>query len=378
MDIQQFKAGHKQKGIDYYSFIPEKVNHTYSWKDATLTKLIDSATLRLGELNAFSELVPNIDHFIRMHVVKEATVSSKIEGTQTNMEEAFLKEKDVQPELRDDWKEVNNYIAAMNLAVEKLSELPLSSRLLKEAHGILLDEVRGKHKMPGEFRRSQNWIGGASIKDASYIPPFWEAVDPLMGDLENLMHNDECGLPHILRIAIAHYQFETIHPFLDGNGRIGRLMITLYLVSQNVLRKPVLYLSDFFEKNKALYYDNLTRVRTHNDLLHWLQFFLVGVETTASASISGLKAILALKKEVEESRIYGMGKKVKVAKKLLDQLFIQPVVYIEDVMHATGLSNVSSYKLIEDFSGVGILHEITGNRRNRIFVFKEYYDIFNK
>ena len=218
MDLQQFKAGHKQKGIDFYSFIPEKVNQTYSWKDIELTKLIDAATLRLGELNAFSELVPNIDHFIRMHVVKEATVSSKIEGTQTNMEEALLKEKDVQPELRDDWKEVNNYIEAMNKAVEKLSELPLSSQLLKESHGILLDGVRGKHKMPGEFRRSQNWIGGASIKDASYIPPFYEQVDTLMGDLENLMHNDESGLPHILRIAIAHYQFETIHPVLDGTG----------------------------------------------------------------------------------------------------------------------------------------------------------------
>ncbi len=378
MDLQQFKAGRKQKSVDFYSFIPEKVNQTYSWKDVELTKLIDVATLRLGELNAFSELVPNIDHFIRMHVVKEATVSSKIEGTQTNMEEALLKEKDVQPELRDDWREVNNYIEAMNGAVQKLSELPLSSRLLKEAHAILLDGVRGKHKMPGEFRRSQNWIGGASIKDASYIPPFHEEVEALMGDLENLMHNDQSGLPHILRIAMAHYQFETIHPFLDGNGRIGRLMITLYLVSQNVLRKPVLYLSDFFEKNKALYYDNLTRVRTHNDMLHWLKFFLVGVETTASASINGLKAILALKKEVEETRIYAMGKKVKVAKILLDQLFMLPIADIDDVMKFTGLSNVSAYKLIDDFTRAGILHEITGNRRNRIFVFKEYYDIFNK
>ena len=250
MDLQQFKAGRKQKGIDYFSFIPEKINLTYSWKDPELTKLVDTATLRIGELNAFSELVPNIDHFIRMHVVKEATVSSKIEGTQTNMQDALLKEKDILPEKRDDWKEVTNYIDAMNYAVEKLEKLPLSSRLLREAHGVLLDGVSGKHKMPGEFRRSQNWIGGASIKDAIYIPPFAEEVEPLMGDLENLMHNDDCGLPHLLRIALAHYQFETIHPFLDGNGRIGRLMITLYLVSQNVLRKPVLYLSDFLEKNK--------------------------------------------------------------------------------------------------------------------------------
>ncbi|MBS1690083.1 MAG: Fic family protein, partial [Bacteroidetes bacterium] len=338
MDISQFKAGIKQKGYDYYAFIPENVNHTYSWKDSDLTKLIDSATLRLGELNAFSQLVPNIDHFIRMHVVKEATVSSKIEGTQTNMEEALLKEKDIQPENKNDWQEVNNYIVAMNRAVKSLDKLPLSSRLLKEAHQILLDGVRGEHKMPGDFRRSQNWIGGVSIKDASYIPPFWESVEMLMGDLENLMHNDNCGLPHLMRIALAHYQFETIHPFLDGNGRIGRLMITLYLVSQNVLRKPVLYLSDFFEKNKSLYYDNLTRVRTNNDLIHWLKFFLIGVETTATNSINGLKAIISLKKEVEEKRIYTLGKKINIAKQLVDYLFQQPIIDVDDVIAITGLS----------------------------------------
>ena len=378
MDLSNFKSGNKQKGFDYYAFIPEKINTTYNWKDTELTKLIDIATLRLGELNAFADLVPNIDHFIRMHVVKEATVSSKIEGTQTNMEDALLKEQDVQPELRNDWNEVNNYIRAMNEAVISLEKLPLSSRLLKDAHATLLDGVRGAFKMPGEFRRSQNWIGGASIKDATFIPPFAEIVEPLMGDLENLIHSDDCGLPHVLRIALAHYQFETLHPFLDGNGRIGRLMITLYLVSHNVLRKPVLYLSDFFEKNKTLYYDNLTRVRTHNDLIHWLKFFLVGIEKTATASIEGLKAILALKKDVEESRIYSMGKRVKTAKVLLDHLFITPLVDIEDVVKITGLSNVSSYKLLDDFIKLGILREITGNRRNRIFVFKEYFEIFNR
>jgi len=377
MDLNEFKAGRLIKVQDFKAFQPEKINLFYSWADAELSLLLEKATLKLGELSAFSELVPNIDHFIKMHVIKEATLSSRIEGTQTNMEEAMLREQDLQPEKRNDWREVNNYILAMNESINQLQRLPLSSRLLKNAHEILMQGVRGENKQPGLFRKSQNWIGGASINDAAFVPPLWQEVNPLMGDLENLLHNDASGLPQVMRIALAHYQFETIHPFLDGNGRIGRLMITLYFVSNGILKKPVLYLSAFLEKNKSLYYDHLTRVRTNNDLKQWLKFFLVGITETSEQSVTGLKKIIALKDECEEKRIYKLNKKIKNAKILLDHLFEQPIVTVEDVSRTTSLSLVSSYALIDDFVKLKILHEMTGFKRNRMFVFEEYFKIFN-
>lgn len=378
MNINDFKAGKKVKATDYDAFQPSKIDVNYEWNDRELTALQEQASIKMGELNAFAHLVPNIDHFIRMHVVKEANLSSRIEGTQTNMEEAMLREQDVQPEKRNDWREVNNYINAMNRAVDTLSQLPLSSRLLREAHRTLLTGVRGEHKLPGSFRTSQNWIGGATLRDAVFIPPVFHEVEPLMGDLENFMHRHDNGLTHVMRIALAHYQFETIHPFLDGNGRIGRLMITLYFVSNGILDKPVLYLSAFFEKNKQLYYDNLMRVRTHNDLLRWVKFFLVGIIETATQAIDGLKKILQLKTDCEEKRIYSLGKKTSTAKLLLDALYQKPVMYADEILSATKLSKVSTYKMIEDFERLGILKEVTGHKRNRLFVFREYFEIFEK
>jgi Fic family protein len=378
MKIQDFDAGNNIKQLDYKAFLPTKINDTWSWNDRELTRLVEKSAIAIGQLDAYSHQIPSIDHFIRMYVVKEATVSSRIEGTQTNMEEVLLKETDIQPERRNDWMEVNNYINALNNSIQQLSELPLSSRLLKKAHQTLLTGVRGEYKLPGEFRRSQNWIGGSSLMSAVFIPPPHDEVNPLMGDLENFLHNEDTGLTNLLKIAIAHYQFETIHPFLDGNGRIGRLMITLYLVEKGIIQKPILYLSDFFEKNRMAYYDNLTRVRTHNDLLQWVKFFLIGVIETCQSSSQTLKDILELKKECEEKRIYTLGKKVNTAKIFLDYLFRQPIVDAEMVAKQTGLSLVSSYKLLEDFMRLQILKEITGAKRNRLFVFEEYFSLFKK
>lgn len=377
--IETFKAGNFIKIIDYKAFSPEYINSIWSWEDRELTRLIEKSAISIGQLEAYSHQIPNIDHFIRMYVVKEATVSSQIEGTQTNMEEALLKESDINPERKNDWNEVNNYIKALNSSIDKLTELPLSSRMLREAHSKLLSGgVRGEHKLPGEFRRSQNWIGGSSLQNAIFIPPIFEDVNPLMSDLEKFLNNEDTGLTNLMKIAIAHYQFETIHPFLDGNGRIGRLMITLYLVEKNILKKPVLYLSDFFEKNKQFYYDNLTRVRTHNDLIRWIKFFLSGIIETSENSSRALRDILELKQDCEENRIYKLGKKVAVAKILLDHMYQQPILYADDVAKVTNLSLVSSYKLIEDFVRSGMLKEITGQKRNRIFIFEEYFSIFKK
>ena len=378
LKIDEFNAGSTIKQLDYKAFQPTKINDSWSWNDRELARLAEKAAIAIGQLDAYAHLIPNIDHFIRMYVAKEATVSSRIEGTQTNMEEALLKETDIHPERRNDWVEVNNYISALNNSIIRLGTLPLSSRLLKEAHKILLSGVRGEHKLPGEFRRSQNWIGGSSLLSAVFIPPIKEEVNTLMGDLENFLHNEDTGLSNLVKIGIAHYQFETIHPFLDGNGRIGRLMITLYLVEKGIIQKPVLYLSDFFEKNRAAYYDNLTLVRTQNNLLKWVKFFLIGIIETCNNSSQSLKDIITLKKDCEEKRIYTLGKKVKTAKLLSDYLFQQPIVDAEMVATQTGISLVSSYKLLDDFVRLKILKEMTGAKRNRLFIFEEYFTLFKR
>lgn len=378
MDISQFKSGRwVQQPTGYRSFLPETINHSFTWADAELNVLLEKATLRLGELNSFSQFVPDIGMFIRMHVVKEATVSSRIEGTQTNIEEALLKVTDIAPERRDDWQEVNNYVMALNGALDRLDELPLSSRLLRETHRMLLDGVRGEHKLPGEFRTSQNWIGGASLSDAVFVPPHHGDIGHLMGDLENFLHNETIAVPHLIRIGIAHYQFETIHPFLDGNGRIGRLMIMLYLVDNNVLKEPILYLSDFFDRNRSLYYDNLMVVRQKHNLTQWLRFFLVGVAQTAEKAIGSLNAIMQLKQNCEK-QILTLGRKAPIARHLLDYLFGQPVLNAADVAEATGLSGVAAYRLIGDFQRLGILQEATGFKRNRLFLFQAYLDVFHR
>jgi Fic family protein len=379
MDLSAFKAGHLiNQPTGYRSFIPETINETLTWSDPSINTLLECATLQLGALNSFSRFVPNIDLFIRMHVVKEATESSRIEGTQTSIAEALVKSTDIDPEKRNDWQEVNNYIRSLHYAIDRLQTLPLSSRLLKETHAILLYGVRGEHKLPGEFRSSQNWIGGASLQDAVFIPPPHHEVDRLMGDLENFIHNDDIKVPHLVKIALAHYQFETIHPFLDGNGRIGRLMITLYLIENKIIEKPILYLSDFFEKHKGLYYDNLTNVRRNNNLTQWLRFFLEAVNQTCMVAAQSLQEIMQLRQECEGAKIIHMGRKAPNAKKLLDYLFEQPVVTAANVSELLAVSPVSTYKIIDDFIKAGILKEMTGFKRNRFFVFKQYLDIFHK
>lgn len=299
-------------------------------------------------------------------------ISSRIEGTQTQIDEAFLKEEEVAPERRNDWQEVKNYINALNHGIETLETLPISSRLLRQIHEILLDSVRGEHKQPGVFRSSQNWIGGSSLADAVFVPPHQDYLDQLMGDLENFLHNTEANIPTLIKIAIAHYQFETIHPFLDGNGRIGRLLITLFLVEQNILAKPLLYLSAYFEKNKGLYYDNLTFVRTKNDMTQWLKYFLVGVAETAENASTTLAEVLRIKASLEEQIPSLFGRKSHKAVILLNHLFVKPVVQVNEVIEVTGLSFKAAGGLVEDFLKQGILKETTGKQRNRLFVFEEY------
>lgn len=376
MFIEDFTAGSYKQGFKYQYFLPEKILYPYIWKEEKINQLLEKASLTLGELNSFSRFVPNIDMFIMMHIYKEAVVSSKIEGTQTNIEEAIIEEHEIDPEKKDDWKEVNNYVKAMNFAIDELKNLPISNRLIKQVHKILLSSGRGDQKTPGEFRRSQNWIGGASLTDAVFIPPAYMELDNLLSDFEKFLNDETYKTPHLIKIAIAHYQFETIHPFQDGNGRIGRLLITLYLVANGILEKPLLYLSDFFEKNKTLYYDNLTFVRTKNNLLQWISFFLTGIIQTAEKSISALQRIVQLKETVEKEKILFMGKRSAKAMDLLHKLFTKPVVTIKDIQRLTGLSPKAANDMAALFIENDILVETTGYKRNRVFVFHEYLMMF--
>ncbi|MFK7976227.1 MAG: Fic family protein [Halioglobus sp.] len=354
------------------SFEPSEINHSWTFSDGDIQQLLSEADRALGELNAFSQLVPNVDFFIKMHITKEATQSSRIEGTRTNMEDAFLDEEDVDPEKRDDWVEVQNYIEAINQAIIALESLPLSSRLLKQTHKTLMQGARGEGKRPGEFRTSQNWIG-VSLKNAVFVPPHQEEVVRLMGDLEKFLHNDALQAPHLIKIAIAHYQFETIHPFLDGNGRLGRLMIALYLASFDLLHKPALYLSDYFERNKTEYVDRLMAVRDSNNIKQWLIFFLHGVVETANNSIQVFRDILVLKEKVEREVLPRFSsRRQENVQALMLHLYQNPLVSIKDVEILLGVSTNTAAALVNDLVRHEVLKSLAGRRRNRIFWFQEY------
>ncbi len=376
MVLEKYRAGGYIRQDGYDSYRPSLINLGWTWSDRKTNALLSEANLRLGELNAFSSYVPDIDLFIRMHVLKESTTSSRIEGTRTAMEEAIRKKTDVDPEKRDDWQEVQNYVRAMNHSIRRLRDVPLSTRSLREAHGLLMAGVRGRTKLPGEYRRSQNWIGGATINDAEFVPPHHSELSSLMGDLEGFLHNRRIDVPDLMRIAMAHYQFETIHPFLDGNGRIGRLLITLFLVSKNILVKPTLYLSAYFEKHKQAYYDHLMKVRTSNDIIPWIRFFLGAVRDTAVEVAMTLKRVLELKAQIEGTRLPGLGRKLPIAMNLLNHLYKTPSVTAADVENALHVTLKTANLLIGDFVRLGILREITGYRRNRVFIFSKYLELF--
>ncbi len=373
--MKHFKSGYYVSQGSYKSFQPSNINRQWQMDNMEIISLLSQADRLIGKLDMYSEYIPNIDLFISMHVLKEATQSSKIEGTKTNIEEALYDIEDVDEEKRDDWNEVQNYIKALQAAVNKLEVLPFSSRLIKETHKILLEGVRGKHKLPGEFRRSQNWIGGASIKDAIFIPPVHTTVNDYMGDLEKFAHNEIDYFPDLLKIALLHYQFETIHPFLDGNGRVGRLMIALFLVDKKIIKKPILYLSDFFERNRSLYYDNLMRVREKSDIKQWFKFFLVGVIETTEKSIQTFDGILKLQKVVEE-KMQDLGSRSTNGRLVLNYLYQHPIVGVQKVRELTSLSLPSVYKLIEDLGRMEILVKVTGAKRKKLYVFREYLDLF--
>lgn len=373
--LEEFISGTYTEEYQYKAFLPNPINEKWFWQDSEINMLLEEANRTLGEINAFSILIPNIDLFIKMHITKEANTSSKIEGTKTEMDEAIMKEEEITPERRDDWKEVHQYIEAMNGSIKLLNELPLSNRLIRETHKILLQTVRGENKMPGDFRISQNWIGGSSLASAKFIPPHYRYIDELMGDVERFIHNESNNVPHLIKIAILHYQFETIHPFLDGNGRVGRLLITLYLVGQGILNKPALYLSDYLERNRDEYYSHLTAIREKNQIIPWIKFFLKGIISTATNAKETFIKIIQLQKDMEV-KLHSFGTKSEKINTILNSFYDTPILSVKDIVIRTGIADKTTRNMLELMLEEGLIKEMTGYGRNKLFIFEKYFNLF--
>jgi Fic family protein len=343
-----------------------------------LQNLLSKADMALARLDGLGYVLPNPDLFITMYVRKEALLSSQIEGTQASLEDVFDVESGGRPENLNDVEEVINHVKALNYGMKRLKTFPVSLRLMREIHGILMQGARGGHKGPGEFRRSQNWIGpaGCTLKDATFVPPPPQEAKKAMGELERYLHRAS-RLPILVDCALVHYQFETVHPFLDGNGRLGRLMITFHLYWRGVLNRPLLYLSYFFKKNRQEYYDRLEMVRARGDYEQWVEFFLRGVLETAESAADATKKILELQ-TAHRNLLWEKKMSSPLAVGLLEKLFYTPYLSIREVAHAFSVSFQAASTLVSQFESAGILREITGRKRDKRYIYVEYLNILSE
>lgn len=375
--VEQFVAGIHVPGVDYEAFLPHTINGEWQYNTPLLNKLVERAAWALGELKANARLLHDEGaHFIARHQLMEAVTSSRIEGTKTEMTEALLPEQELHSTEYNDWQEVQNYSTAMAKAMEMLKTLPLSGRLICETHAVLMTGVRGNSKSPGQFRRSQNWIGGTLPSNAMFVPPLHQDIPDLMGDLELFLHNDDTGLPDLMKVAIAHYQFETIHPFLDGNGRTGRLLIVLYLIDKGLLDKPLLYMSQYLEANRSTYYQHLHTVRTEGRMVEWLVFFLTGVQQTAQHASQTLIKALQLQDETQERFTgYASGKADKF-KRMVQLMFRKPVFTIKDVQDQLAVTAPTAGAMVSHMQALGLLTNYQNRKVNRYFVFQPLIDLY--
>lgn len=344
--------------------------------DGQVIELLSRATLSVGRLDGITQLLHDVDFFIFMYVRKEAALSSQIEGTRATMADSIKAENDIVTDLPDDVDDIQHYIKAMNFGLKKLAALPLSVRLLRDVHKVLLTGGRSSHfAAPGEIRKSQNWIGGGSPATASFVPPPHHLVADALGDLEKFLHvSDE--IPPLIKTGWAHAQFETIHPFLDGNGRTGRLLVTFYLCQQGILQFPVLYISEYFKKNRQSYFDLLEGYHNRGEVLPWLKFFLEGVACVSQEAIEMSRKITAVREE-DMQKIYAFGRTGKTGLVLLQNLFRLPIVSVKKVEEFTCLSRPNANKLVDRFVREGILEQIDKKKEyGRSFVYKKYFDLF--
>ncbi len=368
----------QQKGTDGYSaFVPNPLPPKPPLMiDDEMSRLMERANRALGRLDGCTYTLPNPDLFLYMYVRKEAVLSSQIEGTQASLDDLLEYEGEIEGKSSPvDINEVSNYVDAMNYGLERLRELPLSLRLIGEIHARLMAGIRGGHKSPGEFRASQNWIGGTRPGNAAFVPPPAHEVLPCLGDLEKFIHDET--VPPLLKAGLAHAQFETIHPFLDGNGRMGRLLISFILCHDQVLEKPLLYLSLFFKKYRQEYYERLNAVRRDGDWEGWIKFYLQGVYEISKQATDAAEAIMDLMAQ-DRQKAAGLGKASPTALALLDMLYRRPYVTIPYVARELGISSPAASKAVANLTTLGILKEVSGKKRDRVFLHESYLSIIRE
>ena len=347
--------------------------------DPEMQRLLSESDAALGRLDGSIQTLPNPDMFMFMYIRKEAVLSSQIEGTQASLSDVIKAEATLsEGDQHGDVGEVINYIGAMNYGLERLHTLPLSVRLIREIHERLLKGVRGSKMTPGELRTSQNWIGprGCLLSDATFVPPPHHAVPEILGDLETFLHQED-DIPPLIRIGLAHAQFETIHPFLDGNGRVGRLLITLFLCQQHILEKPVLYISLFLKDHQTEYYERLQRVRDYGEWEEWLKFFLTGVRDVARQATATARNIVALREKHRSLIVEHFGGSSGNALRVLEHLYEKPGISVNTIKNTLKISFPNANNLVARFVELELLFEVTGNYRNRVFVYRPYTELFS-
>lgn len=365
----------------YKAFIPEHLPLTPAIEfDDEMHGLLSKADRALGRLDGSIQTLPNPDLFVLMYVRKEASLSSEIEGTQATLRNVLEAEAGLHIQRRpDDTDEIINYINALNHGLKRLEELPLSLRLIREIHLTLMQGVRGQHATPGEFRTSQNWTGpeGRTLKSALFVPPAPSELSQLLSNFENYIHADD-QIPTLVKIGILHAHFETLHPFLDGNGRVGRLLITFLLCANEVLIKPVLYLSNYLKKHRGRYYELLQMTRDKGEYEEWLKFFLLGVTEVANESTEVSRQIVQLRESHRQMIIDNLGKGTANGLRLLEFLYQKPMVNVSIIAKQLELTNPTANKLTDKLAELNIVSEVTGNRRNRIYIYEPYLSIFDE
>ena len=378
MKLENNRAGQlKKMQSDYQCFVPHNLKDIKLNINSEINALVNKAYLLLGRLDGMAITLPDIDLFVSMYVQKEAVISSQIEGTQASLVDVLQKDKG--KEKIKDTEEIVNYIKATHYAFKRLNKMPLCMRLIRETHAVLLSNVRGEEKMPGEFRRSQNWIGhaGSTLKDASFIPPAPDEMDICLGDLERYIHEDST-ISNLIKIALIHYQFETIHPFLDGNGRMGRLLIILYLREQGLIEYPVLYLSYFFKKNRNRYYELLNNIRIKGEFEEWIKFFIDGICEISEDAITSIQKIVELKNTDMKKIRELSGSNISNLLLIYDYLLQHPFLEAEDIKNLVGVSKPTANKLLENLMTIEIVELVEDKKRYRQYVYKKYVDILSE